>query len=384
MKNLKAKIIIGMGIFIASGSAKIISPTQVGNLKTPLQRKFANNNRPAYDYAPCMFKDGNISRAYWLGLNPLYNGKSFSDRYGHSGDSIMYATCRTGNNQPGQNGIARMNWSIASTPILTGSAIAGRFDRHHAGDPSVVKNGSSYYLYYGGSESGGERGTGFNRVGYARGSASSFRRQEGGRHIIDYSGYKSWGTAYGTGQPSVTKSDDGNWYMSFTTVRRTNRNSNLNAGVYAVRSSSPTFRSNVDEYTGGNTWKRLHNSRRSGSEINMGWNNRLFSGQHVMNMVYHKVEKRFIFTWRKDNNLILKFRNKAFAPTGIELRQILSRTTREGQADIWTNSQGQIIGRQDAKNTNMTVFWARCRNDLRDNNIFNYDIHARDILVDVP
>lgn len=373
-----------LSITLITSASGAISPKSVSSVNNALPRKFNDKNKVAYDYAPCFIRDGSISRAYWLGLNPLYDGSEFHDTYGHSGDSVMYATSSTGGNQPGKNGISTASWNIASTPLLTGSAIAGRFDKHHAGDPAVVKNESSYYMFYGGSETGGASGTGFNRVGYAKGSASSFTRQESGKHLIDYSGPKLWGTAYGSGQPTVVKSDDGKWYMSFTTVRRTSSNSNLHAGVYTVRSTNPSFDSNVEEYIGGNSWETVNTTRSSGSEISVGWKSRLFTGQHNMNMVYHKPDQRFIFTWRKGDDLVLKFRNRSFAPTGIELRQKITRTTREGQAAIWSTSNGQISLRENSTDTKVSVFWPRCRDDLADRTIFHYDIHAFDMSIDLP
>lgn len=81
-----------------------------------------------YDYGPTIFYDGAIYHLYWCSLQE--DG---------TGDAIMHATSK--------DGLVWINVQRVLTPTPFSEETAGQADGHVC-DPSVVKVGGTYYLYY--------------------------------------------------------------------------------------------------------------------------------------------------------------------------------------------------------------------------------------------
>jgi hypothetical protein len=108
-----------------------------------------------YDYAPAVLYDGGIYKMWWCGDGNTANDKIF---YAESTSSPFL-----------ENG----HWTIRSTNsgiVFSGSGVQtpGRFDGAHTCDPSVVKVGAMYYMYYGGNVlSGNGTYSAVTRIGVA-------------------------------------------------------------------------------------------------------------------------------------------------------------------------------------------------------------------------
>lgn len=81
-------------------------------------------NKSDYDYGPTIMKDGNIYKMWWCGNPPT----------GEAGDHIYYANSSDG-----------YHWS---TPQVVLKPTPNSYDGRHTCDPTVVKVGSTYYMYY--------------------------------------------------------------------------------------------------------------------------------------------------------------------------------------------------------------------------------------------
>lgn len=121
----------------------------------------------------------------------------------------------------------------------------GTFDNKHTCDPSVVKAGDTYYLFYGAEQDDGLPTT--------AGVASSpdgvtWTRLNNDQPILTQAGQLNTGNTYGAGQPSVTYIN-GTFYMIFTDTTGAGADPSTGYGQFAWRSSDPTFQSNVEVWT---------------------------------------------------------------------------------------------------------------------------------------
>lgn len=198
--------------------------------------------RPAnYDYAPTIIENNGIYQMFWTsGVRGVIEG-----------DHILMAESRSPNGP----------WTFRGT-VFGPSTSPTAFDGAHTADPSVVKVGNSLYMYYSGlplpkmTSDGPVHTDGgpfhITKIGVAK-------SVDGGRHWVRLNSrnpiispmLQRTGNDYGAGQPSVFYRD-GRFHLIHTDTT-----SALGAvHQYALRSSDPTFQTNVDELR-STGWVRL-------------------------------------------------------------------------------------------------------------------------------
>ncbi|MET8996659.1 beta-xylosidase [Amycolatopsis sp. NPDC004169] len=177
-----------------------------------------------YNYGPSVMVDRGQTRMWWCSQ---YGGA------GPAGDDILYAQARSANGPfTGPGG---------GIPAAVFSGAPGQFDGMHTCDPSVLRVGSTYYLYYTGA-------AGDHALGNAVGLATStdgihWTRAAGGKPILGPSHDVHRANVYGAGQPSAVYLD-GWFYLMFTDT--TGRAAGPNgAGQFLLRSHDPAFGSGV-------------------------------------------------------------------------------------------------------------------------------------------
>jgi hypothetical protein len=175
--------------------------------------------RSSYDYAPSILKDGSLYRMWWCG--------------GVAGDHVMYAESTS----------LDSGWS---TPVsaFTPTYVFGTFDEQHTCDPSVIRVGGTWYLYYSAAEAEGHPGvTPITRIGLATSTNGvTWTRANSGLPII--SPRQPGLGGYGAGQQTVTYVN-GLFYIRFTDTTGLD-----GPGQYIMRSPEPTFQSAVEEFRG--------------------------------------------------------------------------------------------------------------------------------------
>jgi hypothetical protein len=174
-----------------------------------------------YNYAPAVMLENGKMRTWWC--SQMGSAKP-------NGDDILYSEGPTAD---GPFSTARA--------VLSGSG--GSFDAMHTCDPSLIKVGDTYYMYY----------TGASRDNHANGSSvgvatskdgMSWTRANGGQSILGPSGDVIRENTYGAGQQSAIYLDG--WiYLLFTDTTGYAAVSN-GAGQYVLRSKDPVFASGVE------------------------------------------------------------------------------------------------------------------------------------------
>ncbi|MET9631892.1 beta-xylosidase [Lentzea sp. NPDC006480] len=174
-----------------------------------------------YNYAPAVMVEGGKVRTWWC---------SQMGSAQPNGDDILYSE---GPSADGPFSTARA--------VLSGSG--GSFDAMHTCDPSLIKIGDTYYMYY----------TGASRDNHANGSAVgvasskdglSWNRENGGRSIVVPAGDTLRDNTYGAGQQSAIYLDG--WvYLMFTDTTGLASHPN-GAGQYVLRSRDPLFSKGVE------------------------------------------------------------------------------------------------------------------------------------------
>jgi hypothetical protein len=199
-------------------------------------------NTNGYDFVPSVMFDGKY-RMWWCGSRPNYPG-----------DYIFYAEASNINGpwtSPGSN------VPNSFLPVLA-PLRDGKFDSEHTCDPTVVRSGGTYFMYYG--------GTGYNSPATATtaiGVASSTdginwtRLNNGDPILMTHPSRHALGTnrPYGTGQPSVVVMN-GWFYMIHTDHLGLASNPGNGAGQYVLRSMDPLFGIGVQAMTGGG-WRAI-------------------------------------------------------------------------------------------------------------------------------
>ncbi|MGH8917802.1 MAG: beta-xylosidase, partial [Actinomycetes bacterium] len=151
----------------------------------------AGGEDAVYNYGPTVMLDGGKAHMWWC------------SQYGSApppGDDILYAQAATPDGPfTGPDG-------GVPVPVLSGAP--GNFDGQHTCDPSVLRVGTTYYLYYTGA-------AGDHALGNAIGLATStdgvhWTRAAGGKPILGPSHDVHRDNVYGAGQPSVVFLDG--WY----------------------------------------------------------------------------------------------------------------------------------------------------------------------------
>jgi hypothetical protein len=172
-----------------------------------------------YNYAPSVMVDGGRVRMWWC--SQLASAPP-------PGDDVLYAEGAT-----------------VAGPFSGGRAVFGGggvgFDARHTCDPSVIRAGGMYYLYYTGAPN--DHGTG-NAIGLATSADGvSWARANGGRPIVTSSNEVARANTYGAGQPSAVYLD-GWFYLLFTDTNGRGAVDN-GAGQFVLRSKDPAFASGV-------------------------------------------------------------------------------------------------------------------------------------------
>jgi hypothetical protein len=174
-----------------------------------------------YNYAPAVMLDGGKVRTWWCSQMGVAQP---------NGDDILYSE---GPSPDGPFTTAR--------PVFSGSG--GSFDAMHTCDPSLIKIGDTYYLYY----------TGASRDNHANGSSVgvatskdgvNWTRANNGQAILGTSNDIIRENTYGAGQQSAIYLDG--WvYLLFTDTTGFAAATN-GAGQYVLRSKDPLFTKGVE------------------------------------------------------------------------------------------------------------------------------------------
>ncbi|MCQ4043327.1 beta-xylosidase [Streptantibioticus rubrisoli] len=182
----------------------------------------------AYDYAPSIMQDGDY-KMWWCGQTA--GGKV-------PGDDILYAE------SPSLDGPFHARGSSAPHQIVFDGTGTGSFDNKHTCDPSVVRVGGTYYMYYGAERQDGEPTT----IGVASSpDGINWTRLNNDQPIITPANQQDTHNSYGAGQPSVVHLD-GEFYLMFTDTTGAGAAPN-GAGQFVWRSPDPTFQSHVEVFT---------------------------------------------------------------------------------------------------------------------------------------
>lgn len=187
-----------------------------------------SGGQPApYNYAPSVMLDGGDYRVWWCSQVPGVG----------PGDDILYASA------PAMDGPFTADGGAPAVPVFTGRP--GSFDAMHTCDPSVIRVGSTYYLYYTGAEGDHAHG---NAVGVASSTDGlAWRRENDGKPIVTAAEAVHRDNAYGAGQPSAIYLD-GWFYLMFTDTTAANAGWN-GAGQFVLRARNPEFSEQVQSLT---------------------------------------------------------------------------------------------------------------------------------------
>ncbi|MEV1120610.1 beta-xylosidase [Actinosynnema sp. NPDC049800] len=184
----------------------------------------AHGGDAPYNYGPTILLEGGRHRMWWCSQLMVA---------APPGDDLLYAESASA-----AGPFAAPNGTPAM-PVLSGSVTG--FDGVHTCDPSVIRLGGTYYLYYTGAA--GDHANG-NAIGVATSpDGISWTRAAGGKPIVSPSYDKARDNTYGAGQPSVLVVD-GWFHLMFTDT--TGEAAGWNgAGQFVLRSKDPTFASGV-------------------------------------------------------------------------------------------------------------------------------------------
>ena len=178
-----------------------------------------------YNYAPSVLYDRGRYRMWWCSQLGIANPP---------GDDILLAESRS------MAGPFRGPDGSTATPIFSGHP--GGFDGMHTCDPSVIRAGGAYFMYYTGAAGNHAHG---NAIGVATSpDGRVWTRANDGKPIVRSARQVSNGNTYGAGQPAAIFLA-GKFYLMFTdtTGRETGHNG---AGQFVLRSPDPTFGEDVE------------------------------------------------------------------------------------------------------------------------------------------
>jgi hypothetical protein len=185
----------------------------------------AGSGDAPYNYAPSVLWDGGRYRMWWCSQLGIANPP---------GDDILLAESASLDSPfGGPDG-------SGGTPVFSGSG--NMFDAVHTCDPSVIKVGATYYMYYTGAAGDHAHG---NAIGLATSpDGRVWTRANGGQPLVTASRDLKRENTYGAGQPSAVYVA-GYFYLMFTdtTGQATGHNG---AGQFVLRSTDPAFTKNVE------------------------------------------------------------------------------------------------------------------------------------------
>jgi hypothetical protein len=206
---------------------KVAEPVQLTTRaarKSPAVVAAGSGDAP-YNYAPSVLWDGGRYRMWWCSQLGIANPP---------GDDILLAESRSlGTRFRGPDG-------RGGTPVFSGSA--RRFDAMHTCDPSVIRVGRTYYMYYTGAAGDHAHG---NAIGLATSTDGRvWTRANGGRPLVTSARDVRRANTYGAGQPSVVYLA-GAFYLMFTDTTGQHAGQN-GAGQFVLRSPDPAFGRDVE------------------------------------------------------------------------------------------------------------------------------------------
>ena len=173
-----------------------------------------------YNYAPTLLADGGKYRMWWC---------SQVGGAGPAGDDILLAEA----DSPGGP-------FSAAVPVFSGGGSG--FDAQHVCDPSVLKVGSTYYMYYTGAEADHPYGS---AIGLATSpDGRTWTRANQGKPIVAMSRNHMRDNDYGAGQPAASYVD-GWFYLLFTDTTGAAAGWN-GAGQFVLRAKDPSFAADVE------------------------------------------------------------------------------------------------------------------------------------------
>ncbi len=182
-----------------------------------------------YNYGPTVMVDGDRTRMWWC------------SQYGSAkpaGDDILYAEAPAA--QGAQEDLTFTGPDGGKAPAVF-SGRPGGFDGVHTCDPSVLRVGGTYYLYYTGSA--GDRAHG-NSIGLATSKDGRNWTRAGPGPILTPAHDVTRDNDYGAGQPAVVHLD-GWFYLMFTDTSGAAAGWN-GAGQFLLRSPDPAFAARVE------------------------------------------------------------------------------------------------------------------------------------------
>ncbi|MFK0249802.1 beta-xylosidase [Amycolatopsis azurea] len=185
----------------------------------------AGDQDAVYNYGPTVMRDGGKLKMWWC------------SQYGSApppGDDVLYAQ------SPSLDG--PFTGPSGGGPVAVFSGAPGGFDGMHTCDPSVIKVGSTYYMYYTGAA--GDHALG-NSIGLATSpDGLTWTRAAGGQPIIGPAHDVHRDNVYGAGQPSAVYLD-GWFYVLFTdtTAKAAGWNG---AGQFLLRAKDAAFTQGVE------------------------------------------------------------------------------------------------------------------------------------------
>ncbi|MTD55928.1 beta-xylosidase [Amycolatopsis pithecellobii] len=176
-----------------------------------------------YNYGPTVMLDGGKVRMWWCSQYP---------DAGPPGDDILYGESTS------LDGPFTGPGSTVPPAVLSGNP--GQFDGMHTCDPSVVRAGGTYYLYYTGAANDHALG---NAIGLAT-STDGLTWARADTPIVGPSHDVHRDNLYGTGQPSAVYLD-GWFYLMFTDTSGKDAGWN-GAGQFVLRAKDPRFAAGVE------------------------------------------------------------------------------------------------------------------------------------------
>ncbi len=198
--------------------------------------------KPGYTFVPTGIVTSNRAQIWYAG--------SDSKNYG---DHVMYRNAKTIDGPFGIDG--KNTYEVALRPTHFDGKL-NTFDAWHTCDPTVVKVGNDFYMYYGGAALAPD-GTNhypqryITEIGIAKSAdGRKWTRVNQGRSMLRSNPdvTSASGNVYGTGQPSAVYLN-GYVYLFYTDTVSPNSNSTNGAGVYVVRSTDPTFFNGTQAWT---------------------------------------------------------------------------------------------------------------------------------------
>jgi len=192
----------------------------------------AAGEQARYNYAPSLMRDGGAGRVRMWWCSQLVSAQP-------PGDDVLYAESGSVDGPFGApNGTSGM-------AVFGGGGVG--FDARHTCDPSVIRVGGTYYLYYTGAPS--DHGAG-NAIGLAvSADGLTWARANGGAPIVTPANEVARANPYGAGQPSALFLD-GWFYLLFTDTTGMGAGDN-GAGQFVLRSRDPAFARDVETVSAG-------------------------------------------------------------------------------------------------------------------------------------